>query len=139
MEFKENIITLEIEFEDLDAGGVVHHPNYLKVCERARGRWLNEFGVTFKQLKDNDIALAVRSIQADYLKPISMEKVKIALKIISTSEKSIVIRHEISPCTSQRPGPYFSADITFVTANYSTGRSCPLPREILDFIRTQRI
>jgi hypothetical protein len=50
-----------------------------------------------------------------------------------------VIRHEISPVTSQRPGTYFSADIAFVTANYSTGRSCPLPNEILDFIRIQRI
>lgn len=139
MEFKENIINLEIEFEDLDAGGVIHHPNYIKVCERARGRWLAENGITFKGLKDNDVALAVRSIQADYLKPISMEKVKIALKILSTSEKSIVIRHEISPVTSQRPGPYFSADITFVTANYSTGRSCPLPGEILEFIKIQRI
>lgn len=139
MEFKEHILNLDIEFEDLDAGGVIHHPNYIKVCERARGRWLADFGVTFKGLKDNDIALAVRSIQTDYLKPISMEKVKIALKIISTSEKSIVIRHEISPCTSQRPSPYFSADITFVTANYSTERSCPLPRNILEFVKTQRI
>lgn len=137
MEFKENIITLEIEFEDLDAGGVVHHPNYLKVCERARGRWLAENGVTFKGLKDIDIALAVRSIQADYLKPITMENVKVALKILSTTEKSITIRHQISPTSSERPGPYFSADITFVTANYSTGRSCPLPSGLLEFIKLQ--
>lgn len=138
MEFKENIINLDIEFEDLDAGGVIHHPNYIKVCERARSRWLAENDITFKGLKDNDIALAVRSIQADYLKPISMEKVTVALKILSTSEKSVVIRHQISPVTSQRPAPYFSADITFVTANYSTGRSCLLPIEILDLIKVQQ-
>ena len=139
MEFKENTVELEIEFEDLDAGGVIHHPNYIKVCERARGRWLASNGITFKSLKDKDIALAVRSIQADYLKPISMETVKVGLKILKTSEKSIVIRHEISPASSQRPGAYFTAEIGFVTANYSTGRSCPLPNEILEFVRVQQV
>ncbi|MEY4616397.1 MAG: hypothetical protein RJB66_1357 [Pseudomonadota bacterium] len=139
MEFKEAVIELDIEFEDLDAGGVIHHPNYIKVCERARGRWLASNNITFKSLKDKDVALAVRSIQADYLKPISMERVKVALKILSHSEKSIVIRHEISPVASQRPGAYFTADIAFVTANYSTAKSCPLPNEILDFIRIQGI
>ncbi len=137
MEFKENIINLEIEFEDLDAGGVVHHPNYIKVCERARGRLLAENGVTFKGLKDIDIALAVRSIQADYLKPITMGNVKVALKILSTTERSITIRHQIAPTCSQRSDPYFSADITFVAANYSTGKSCPLPNDLLEFIKLQ--
>jgi acyl-CoA thioester hydrolase len=127
-------IKIDVEFEDLDAGGVVYHPNYIKLCERARNRWFAEHGITFGSLKSQDVALAIRSIKADYLRPVLHEAVNIKMAVINQGEKSVTIVHEIFPVSSQNRAPHFSAEITLVAANYSTGRSCSLPDEVKQFL-----
>lgn len=128
-------IIIDFEFEDLDAGGVVHHPNYIKLCERARNRWLAEFGITFNNLKIIDIALAIRSIKADYLRPISQESINIKMSVTAHTEKSLTILHQFFPHSSQNKAPHFSAEITLVAANYSTGKSCSLPLDVKYFLQ----
>ncbi len=131
-------IKIDVEFEDLDAGGVVYHPNYIKLCERARNRWLSEFGITFSGLKSDDVALAIRSIKADYLRPVLHEAVNIKMSILNQSEKSFSVLHQIYPISSQNKAPYFTAEITLVAANYSTGKSCPLPSTVTAFLSQQQ-
>jgi acyl-CoA thioester hydrolase len=123
-------IKVEVEFEDLDAGGVVYHPNYIKLCERARSRWFQQHGIEFMALKQMDVALAVRAIKADYLRPILLEPINIKMQIIAHTEKSITILHQFYPLSSTNQTPHFSAEITLVAANYSTGKSCPLPDDV---------
>lgn len=131
----EHILKLMVEFEDLDAGGVVCHPNYLKLCERARSRWFETNNINFIALKNKDIALAVRSIKAEYLRPITLEEILIKMRITAFSEKSFTIMHEIAPIEAELKKVHFSAEITFVAANYSTGRACALPTEVVTFLR----
>lgn len=129
-------IKVDVEFEDLDAGGVVYHPNYIKLCERARNRWLAENSITFMGLKSQDIALAVRAIKADYLRPVMHSSVDVKMTVTSQSEKSLTVLHEIFPTDSESKTPHFFAEITLVAANYSTGRSCTLPVELKQFLAT---
>lgn len=137
MGFKKTDFQLQVEFEDIDAGGVIHHPTYIKLCERARSRWFLNYGVDFVNLKKNDIALVIRTIKADYLKPVGLENVIVNVQILSTSEKSLTVFQEISPINSNRRAPYFSAEITLVAANYSTGRACALPPEVTRLIDSE--
>lgn len=127
-------ISIDIEFDDLDAGGVVYHPNYIRLCERARNRWLGEYGITFTGLKKIDVALAIRTIRADYLKPLFHESVCVTMKITRYSKRSFTILHTITPELASKQYPYFSAEITLVSANYSTGHSCTLPSEVHNFV-----
>jgi acyl-CoA thioester hydrolase len=131
---KPSVIELDVEFEDIDAGGVVYHANYIRLCDRARSRWLANHGIYFIELKQQDIALAIRSIKADYLGFVLLEPIKVVLQILKHSEKSITILHQIFPNSSERRAPHFSAEITLVAANYSTGKSCPLPQSVGDLI-----
>jgi len=130
------VVRIDIEFEDLDAGGVVHHPNYIKICERARTRWFGEFGITFSSLKNKEIAMVISSIKANYLRALRHEPVHVRMKIIEKTEKSLTVLHEISPIDTEKRTPFFSAEITLVAANISLGRSCPLPEEIVQFIES---
>lgn len=128
-------INVDVEFEDLDAGGVVYHPNYIKLCDRARNRWFSEYSITFVGLKKIDTALAIRSIKADYLKPLFQETVHVKMLITGHTEKTMTILHQIFPLSSNNQAPHFSAEITLVAANYSTGRSCILPSEVQKFLK----
>lgn len=61
---------VRVYYEDTDAGGVVYYANYLKFMERARTEWLRALGFEQDSLRqDLGVIFAVRSVQAEYLKP----------------------------------------------------------------------
>ncbi|QJD29609.1 tol-pal system-associated acyl-CoA thioesterase [Methylococcus geothermalis] len=61
---------VRVYYEDTDAGGVVYYANYLKFMERARTEWLRALGFEQDSLRERwGVIFAVRSVQADYLKP----------------------------------------------------------------------
>jgi acyl-CoA thioester hydrolase len=61
---------VRVYYEDTDAGGVVYYANYLKFFERARTERLRALGYEQDELRAREgILFAVKSIQADYLKP----------------------------------------------------------------------
>ena len=61
---------VRVYYEDTDAGGVVYYANYLKFFERGRTEFLRALGFEQDELRDrHGIIFAVRSIQADYLRP----------------------------------------------------------------------
>ncbi len=43
------IFSLIVEFEDVDAHGVVHHPNYLKYLEKARSYGIRKCGYSLEK------------------------------------------------------------------------------------------
>ena len=58
---------LKVFYEDTDSGGVVYYANYLKFFERARSNFLSKVGVSQKELRNQDKAFVVKSIELDYL------------------------------------------------------------------------
>ena len=130
---------LRVEFEDLDAGGVVHHPNYLKICERARSLWLEPFAADFVTLKANDIALAVRGINAEYRKPIAMGNARVEIHFVSRKTKVLVVQQKIFALDGRFASPEkenFRAEFTLVAMNYSTSSACDLPQSVLRALET---
>ena len=78
----ESRLALRIYYEDTDAGGVVYYANYLRFIERARTEIARTIGFDPSTLaRDEGIALAVRSLEAEYLRPGYLDD---ALTIIST-------------------------------------------------------
>lgn len=67
-------LPVRVYYEDTDAAGVVYYANYLRFIERARTDWLRTLGVDQGSLiATHGIAFAVRSLQADYLKPARLD------------------------------------------------------------------
>ena len=67
---KLHIHRLSVEFDLLDAGNVVYHPNYLILCERARNAALSEAGYTFKEMWSAGNALAIVESNSKYMRAI---------------------------------------------------------------------
>ncbi len=56
--------------EDIDAGGIVYHSNYLKYAERARTEWLRGYHITQSGLsKEENCYFVVSNLTIRYLKP----------------------------------------------------------------------
>lgn len=65
-----HIFPLRVYYEDTDAAGIVYYANYLKFAERARTEMVRGAGGDHRTFMESDgIMFAVRSIQAEYLRP----------------------------------------------------------------------
>lgn len=62
--------TVRVYQEDIDAGGIVYHSNYLKYAERARTEWLRGYHLNQSALsKQEKIYFVVSDLTIRYLKP----------------------------------------------------------------------
>jgi acyl-CoA thioester hydrolase len=66
-------IQLRVYYEDTDAAGIVYYANYLRFIERGRTEFLRSLGHDQNVLMKEGIAFAVRSIEAEYLKPARLD------------------------------------------------------------------
>jgi YbgC/YbaW family acyl-CoA thioester hydrolase len=54
----------------VDYGGVLYHPNYLILCERARGQALKEAGYSFEEMLKDGFATPLKENRSRYFKPV---------------------------------------------------------------------
>lgn len=63
-----------VQFEDIDLGGGVHNPNYLKYFERARNFHLKSLGISTTELLNNKIAFVLTESYLKFKKPLILEQ-----------------------------------------------------------------
>ena len=65
---------VRVYYEDIDAGGVVYHANYLRFAERARTEALRDFGAPHADLvAGHGLMFMVRRVKVDYLAPARLD------------------------------------------------------------------
>ncbi|MEY4065280.1 MAG: tol-pal system-associated acyl-CoA thioesterase [Pseudomonadota bacterium] len=132
---------VDVQFEDIDGGGVVHHPNYLKYLERARCQAMREIGVPFEACLKEGIAFVVAELNAKYLKPVLLgQKVFVLTQLVALRKSSLKVFQKIveSPPPenlqldlknffSTDRGHCFVAQLRLVAVDLRTGRPVPVP------------
>jgi acyl-CoA thioester hydrolase len=88
---------IRVYHQDTDAGGVVHHANYLKFMERARSEWLREIGFSQNELAARmGIVFAVCTIKMDFVKPARLDdRVQVTLSVARRGSASLTLDQEI--------------------------------------------
>jgi acyl-CoA thioester hydrolase len=66
--------TTRVYLEDVDAGGIVYHANYLKYAERARTELIAASGIRHAEVMAGGAAIIVKSLFIDYLAPLRLEQ-----------------------------------------------------------------
>ena len=59
-------ITLRVNYSETDQMGVVYHANYLIWFDRARTELMRETGLTYKELEQQGVYLAVSEVRVRY-------------------------------------------------------------------------
>ncbi|NBW80160.1 acyl-CoA thioesterase [bacterium] len=135
---------VEVQFEDIDGGGVVHHPNYLKYLERARCHAMREIGVPFEACLKNGIAFVIAEFNAKYLAPLQLgAKVVVETRLVAVRKSSLKVYQKIvvSPGASESDAShtaflkpdketFFIAQLRLVTVDLKTGKPVSLPDDL---------
>lgn len=142
---KTTVYPLNVEFEDIDFGGVVHHPKYFCFLERARTAAMKESGYGFQQsMKDGNVFVVAESL-VKYMKPAFYEQNLYVLSRIVAARKSSlkVIQSIISEIPDEAmlqkigdaffelPGTIFTAQIRLVCVGKDL-KPKPIPKNILN-------
>ncbi len=59
-----------VQFYETDAQGIVHHSNYFKYFEEARGDFLRSLGIPYSKLREKGYEVVLLSTSCDFLKPL---------------------------------------------------------------------
>lgn len=73
MRGRRSILQIRVYYEDTDAAGIVYYANYFRFIERGRTEVLRTLGYDQNVLMKNNIAFAVRSVSAEFLKPARLD------------------------------------------------------------------
>lgn len=59
-----------VHFYETDAQGIVHHSNYFRYFEEARGELLRSIGFPYSEIRKNGFEVVLLSANCEYLKPL---------------------------------------------------------------------
>ena len=118
-------ITLQINYEDTDAGGVVYYGNYLAYMERARNAFLRDKGLPLTRVqKEFDLIFVVSEATVKYLSPARLDDdIQVTLEIEKMGAASIWFEHEVR----RGADSLVRATIKLATVNSSSYRPFRIP------------
>jgi YbgC/YbaW family acyl-CoA thioester hydrolase len=145
-----SIFPLTVQFEDVDAHGVVHHPNYLKYLERARSYGMKKCGYSLEKLISSGSVLAISEIQAHYLRPALLEEELFVIsQVTDVGKTSIKVQQaitlrlpkndEIHLAEDQNfslPETIFSAKIRLVCVDLKSAKAKSIPQDLKQAIKS---
>lgn len=129
---------VRVYYEDTDAGGVVYYANYLRFFERARTERLRAMGFEQDVLRaEAGVLFAVRSVQAEYLKPARFnDQLHVTAEISELKRASLSFTQEI-----RRIGPagelLCQANIRIVCLTADSLRPTAIPDFLLQRIKDE--
>lgn len=89
-------IGFEIDYVDTDAMGIMHHGRYCRYLERARVRWLEDRGLSYREMEDKGFALPLRRLELEYFKPLRFEdRARIRLEVAEVTRAKICLDYTI--------------------------------------------
>ena len=89
-------LSFQVDYVDTDAMGIVHHGRYCRYFERARVRWLEDQGLSYKEMEEQGFALPLRRLNVEYLKPLRFDdKARIRLTVANATRSRMTLKYEI--------------------------------------------
>lgn len=126
--------TVQVFYEDTDAGGIVYHANYLKFAERARGDFLKQNGLSNQILLKQGMGFVVKSVSIQYKAPAVLEDI---LTLETTLQKmtaaSVLFNQKVTKQVDGQTKELVNMDICVVLIDTKT----MLPKKIPPFLKEQ--
>lgn len=66
---KNYLSKLRVRYAETDQMGVVHHGNYAEYLELARIEWMEQYGISYKNMEDDGVMLPVYEMTFKFKRP----------------------------------------------------------------------
>ena len=130
---KTSTTTVKVRYAETDKMGVVHHANYPIYLELARIEWLNDIGISYKNMEEEGVMLPVYEMQFSFLSPAYFDDtltIKTILKQLPRAR--ITFDYEI---TNEVGKLLTKAQTTLVFVDTKTNRPTRCPEYVLDRLK----
>jgi len=128
-------VRFRVSWVETDAAKVVHFSNYFRYFERAEEEFYNSLGMDFQSFSSYDIWFPRIEAYCRYLSPCKFnDLIEVTLGIDEIREKSIRYHFAVNNLTSGKKAA--EGHVVIVSANIREGQAVPLPREMVEKIKT---
>ena len=122
-----HVLPLRVYYEDTDTAGIVYYANYFRFIERGRTELLRELGHDQNELMKEGIAFAVRSANAEFLKPAKLDDLlTVETGVESLGRAQLVFSQRIR----RNDELLLDAKIRVACIDPVRGRPIPIPKAI---------
>ncbi|AAC07441.1 YbgC/FadM family acyl-CoA thioesterase [Aquifex aeolicus] len=119
-----------VQFYETDAQGIVHHSNYFRYFEEARGEFLRSKGFPYSKMRDMGLEVVLLNAYCEYKKPLFYDDVfEVHLNLEELSRFTFTFSYIV-----------FKEDIAVAKANtkhcmVKNGKIVSIPKEVLEVLK----
>ena len=120
--------SIEINYADTDAGGVVYHANYLAFMERTRSSCLRHAGLPVTVLRDQfNVVFVVTESNLKYRKPAFLDDtLTVSIAVLALRGASVLCHQQVTRAEQV----LVDAKIRIATITADTFLPCKMPLEL---------
>ncbi len=120
-------LSIRVYYEDTDAAGIVYYANYMRFLERGRTELLRHLGHEQSALATRQMAFAVRSVHAEYLKPAKLDDLIVVETVVeSVGRVQVMFAQQVTRDGAQ----LLDARIRVACMDPTRGKPVPMPCDI---------
>ncbi len=123
---------IRVRYAETDQMGVVHHGNYAQYLELARIEWMEQFGISYKNMEKNGIMLPVYEMNFKFKKPAHFDDI-LSIETGLREEPSVRLIFDYK-IRNQDGKLLTTATTTLVFMNAKTKQPISCPENILKAI-----
>jgi acyl-CoA thioester hydrolase len=121
---------VRVRFAETDQMGVVHHSVYPVWFEAGRVEWMRERSLSYRELEDSGISLAVARLEVSYRTPARFDDViTVASTLVSARSRQVVFEYRL---TAQAGAVLVATGRSEHVPTDRSGRAVRLPSAWLD-------
>lgn len=124
-------IPIRVYYEDTDTAGIVYYANYLRFLERGRTELLRSLGIEQSALATRHIAFAVRSVNAEYLKPAKLDDLlMVETQVASVGRAQVMFHQAVKRTDATQETLLLEAQVRVACIDPARGKPIAMPQEI---------
>jgi len=124
-------IPIRVYYEDTDTAGIVYYANYLRFLERGRTELLRSLGIEQSALVTRRIAFAVRSVNAEYLKPAKLDDLLVVeTQVTGVGRAQVMFHQAVKRTDATKETLLLEAQVRVACIDPALGKPIAMPQEI---------
>ena len=121
---------LRVRFAETDQMGIAHHSSYVVWLEAARVEWLRERGISYRDIEQSGISLAVTNVTVDYLRSALFDdELTVQAQLVTAKSRLFAFHYEV--IRDSDGVTLATASTTHVSVN-AQGKPVRLPQQWLE-------
>ena len=123
-------LNFKIYVEDTDFQGVVYHANYIKFFERARSEFLSDNKISQGELKKNDQAFVIKSVNIKYIAAAELgDNIYVESEVEKKSNARMIFNQKVINCDNEKEYAIGVIEVCFI--NLVTKKPQKFPDDLL--------